>query len=259
MDWGTRRKLTVIAIFISILVLIGMYFFYIIFIKKPETCSDAIRNQNERGIDCGGVCDRMCNNDVSPVITMWQRPVKITDGVYSAIAYIENKNQNAGIQKLSYEMRMYDEKNVLITEPVYGETFVTPNSRSAIIENNIITGNTVPKTVFFTWKGYTGWDRVKKYPDQSFITSTDVTTKDIETSPKISATLNNKHTDYDYKNLPVIVIVYDSEKNIITTSNTLVDMLPHQSSKKVYFSWQLPFVVKPARVEIIPRINPFTI
>jgi hypothetical protein len=236
-----------------------MYLFYSIFVKKPETCNDNLRNQDERGIDCGGVCTRMCINDVSPVITLWQRPVKISDGVYSAIAYIENKNQTSGIQKLSYEMRMYDEKNILLTEPVNGHTFIAPNSRTAIIENNLVTGNRSPKTVFFTLKNPVLWDRVLPYPDQSNIVSSNIEVRDIEKYPKISARIKNNHATHDYRNIPIIIIVYDSVGNIITLSNTVIDILPHASEKNIYFSWQIPFGEKPARIEIIPRINPFTI
>ena len=259
MDWGTRRKATVIAIFLGMVILVIVYIIYIFFLKKPETCTDGLRNQDERGIDCGGVCSRMCDADVSPVIILWQRPIKISDGVYTALAYIENKNENAGAQKISYEMRMYDEKNILLTEPVAGETFLSPNGRSVIMENNINTGNRIPKTVFFHIKYPILWDRTITHADTSFITSSNVETRDIETYPKISARIKNNHTTYDYKNLPVNIIVYNAKGNVMTASNTVVDILPHLSEKNIYFSWQIPFSEKPARVEIIPRVNPFDI
>ena len=27
----------------------------------PETCSDSMKNQDEKGIDCGGVCEQRCS------------------------------------------------------------------------------------------------------------------------------------------------------------------------------------------------------
>lgn len=29
--------------------------------KMPETCFDKIKNQNEKGVDCGGICDKKCS------------------------------------------------------------------------------------------------------------------------------------------------------------------------------------------------------
>ena len=62
------------------------------FFHKTPTCFDGVKNQNEKGLDCGGVCTRICSGDISTPIVMWQRVFQVTPGVYSAVAYIQNPN-----------------------------------------------------------------------------------------------------------------------------------------------------------------------
>lgn len=257
MDWGTRRKTTIIAIFALLVTLIGMYVVYILFIKQTPTCTDGLRNQDERDIDCGGVCTRMCAADTLPLITLWQRSAEISDGVYSAVAYVDNQNKFGGIQKLQYELKMYDNKNILVTEPVIGETYIGPNQKTAIVENNIFVGNKKPHTVFFKWIGIPVWERTAEGWERSYIKSDSEKISDADTYPKISARLINTHPTYDYENLPVVVLVYDVTGNMINLSNTVVDLLPHQGSANISFSWQKPFTDKVGLIEIIPRVSPF--
>lgn len=257
MDWGTKRKFSIIAVIFLIILSISSYFVYVLFIKKTPTCTDGLRNQDERGIDCGGVCTRMCTADAVPVITTWQRAVEISDGVYSAAAYIDNQNKYAGIRKLKYEMKMYNKKNILITEPIIGETYIGPNQKTVIVENNIIVGNEKPETVFFKWLPPIVWDRTPEGFEKSYIRSDKERITDRDTYPKISAELINTHPTYDYINLPVVILVYDASGNLITLSNTLVDILPHQGKTEISFSWQKPFSESVGTIEIIPRINPF--
>ena len=40
------------------------YHSFFLLLNKPETCSDKIQNQNEKGIDCGGVCPNKCSEQV---------------------------------------------------------------------------------------------------------------------------------------------------------------------------------------------------
>lgn len=257
MDWGTRRKFTIIAVLFLIVTIVGMYFIYIFFIREVPTCTDGKRNQDERGIDCGGVCVKMCTADALPLVTVWQRVVPISDGVYSAAAYIENQNKTGGIRKLRYEMKVYDKKNILITEPIMGETYIGPNQKTVIIENNIYVGNSIPQTVFFKWLPPITWERTLPGWENIYIKSDSEKIADSTTAPKISARLINTHPTYDYVNLPVAILVYNNQGNLLTLSNTLVDILPHQGDAMVYFTWQKPFTESVGTIEIIPLINPF--
>lgn len=256
MDWSTSRKTKIITSISAILLVILSSFVYFKFIKHELTCFDGKQNQDERGIDCGGICSIMCLADTKPLIPLWTRPLKITGDVYSVVSYIENQNIGNGVKKVPYELRLYDDKNILVSQPIRGETFIGPNDRTAIFETAIKVGNRIPKTAFLKFLQQPEFIRIdERFNDQNLVAEGDVLS-DLETSPKIAAVVRNK-TIETFKNIPVVAIVYDTEGNALAASQTFIDEIGPEESVNVYFSWPEPFSGTPARREIIPRINPF--
>lgn len=256
MDWSTRHKITIVGTLTAIVLVIAAIFVYVKFIKHDPTCFDQKQNQDERGIDCGGVCSLMCSADVKPLLPLWTRPIKITGDVYSVVSYIENQNMGNGAERVPYEIRMYDSSNILVTEPIIGTTFIGPNDRTAIYETGIKVGNRIPKTAFITFGQPIIFTKIAdQYNDQNLIVENDLLT-DIDTMPKLSADVRNT-TFATFYNIPVVVIIYDINGNAIATSQTIIDQIDSEETVQVYFTWPDPFGGVPARREIIPRINPF--
>lgn len=256
MDWSTRHKMKYIGTLIAIaLVIIGI-FVYQKFIKHTPTCQDKIQNQDEQGIDCGGICNLMCIADTKPLIPLWTRPVHIVGDVYSVVSYIENQNIGNGVKKIPYEIRMYDERNILVAQPIRGETFIGPNDRTAIFETSIKTGNRVPKTAFLKFLEAPQFIRTPSiFNEQNIVISNDVLT-DIDTVPKLSAVVKNATLE-TFNTIPVVALIYDVNGNVIGASQTFIDELNPEESTNVYFTWPEPFIGVPAKREIIPRLDPF--
>jgi hypothetical protein len=256
MDWTLHRKLKYIAVVAGIIIVILGYFIYKIFFTTPATCFDNKKNQNERGVDCGGVCELMCTADARPLIPLWTRPVNITSDIYSVVSYIENQNVGYGVQSVPYEIRMYDERNILIGDPITGTTFIGPNDRTAIFETAIKIESVQPKTAFLRFLETPIFYRTNPvYNNQNIIASRDIFS-DLDTVPKLSVDITNV-SDKNFQKFPVVVIVYDVQGNVLAVSQTMVDSLVLEETKTLYFSWPEPFSGEPARREIIPRINPF--
>lgn len=256
MDWGTSRKIKIIGTIVSIIILIISLVVYFKFIKQDPTCFDGKQNQDERGIDCGGVCNLMCRADIKPLIPLWTRPLKITGDVYSVVSYIENQNMGNGVKSVPYELRLYDDKNILVSEPIKGETFIGPNDRTAIFETAIKVGNRIPKTAYLKFLQQPQFIKIEdRFNDQNLVAENDVLS-DLETSPKLAGVVRNKTTE-TFTSIPVVAIVYDTDGNALAASQTIIDEIGPEESINVYFSWPEPFSGTPARREIIPRINPF--
>src|SRR4051812_17152322 len=113
MDWSTRKKLGCFGMIAVVVAIILAYFIYQNFIKTVPTCFDGIKNQNERGIDCGGVCTLVCPMDVKSIVPIWSRVFHTAGDVYSVVSYVENQNQDAGVKQIDYEVRIYDDHNIL--------------------------------------------------------------------------------------------------------------------------------------------------
>lgn len=94
-------------IYLALFSLLGFGAYYLWF-RPTATCFDGIQNQNETGIDCGGVCGNVCmppdfkNLDVSvPKI------FKTGDQV-NVLTEIKNYNQTLAARKVDYMLTLFD-------------------------------------------------------------------------------------------------------------------------------------------------------
>lgn len=256
MDWAIKRKLMYLGTFLSIIAIIIGFFVYKLFFTIEPTCFDNKKNQDERGVDCGGVCELVCLTDTRPVVPLWTRPFKITGNVYSVLSFIENQNIGSGIKSITYQIQLLDEQNIPINEPIQGSTFIGPNERTAIFETAINTGDKVPISAFITLQeNPIHYKTDPVFNTQSIRVSNEILS-DLDTVPKLRVDITNI-TEKTFINFPVIVILYDEEGNALAVSQTIVDRLGLEETKKLFFSWPEPFSGTPTRREIIPRLNPF--
>lgn len=256
MDWSTRRKFGCLSVVALVILAIVAYFVYVNFFKVTPTCFDGKQNQNETGIDCGGICAMVCPMDAKKIVTDWTRVFPIANGVYSAVAYVENQNVDSGTEQVNYEFRVYDANNILAADPIDGTTFVGPNDKTAIYESPIQTGNRIPASAFFTFTSAPVWTKTDpKYQIPQIIGSqTNLT--NIDTAPKLSAVIRNTSL-FDYKNIQVVAVLYDASGNAVNASSTFIPSLAQQAIQKVYFTWPQKFTEPIAKIEIIPRLDPF--
>jgi hypothetical protein len=249
MSWATKRKYTIIAsilILCTFPVLIFLYRHY----HKPPTCFDTNQNQGERGIDCGGPCDLMCNQDTLPPIVAWERLFKVAPGLYTAVAYIENPNIGAGADDVSYVFRVYGEEGIAIAERT-GTARLVPKHSFAIIEPGITVGSRVPTRMTFDIVGNPVW--YKESVSDSPLNVVDEKVSKEDTGPRVDAILENP-TVQAYKDILVNVVLYDDQDNALGASKTFVERLLPSESIPLVFTWPEPFKVPISRIEIIPQI-----
>lgn len=249
-SWSARHRFFYIfgtlAIFAFVIILPIFFFTY-----KAPSCSDGIKNQGELGIDCGGPCARLCEASALRLIIRWQRAFKVKDGVYNALAYVENPNLDSGIDTISYRFKLYDSANILIYERD-GTTSVPPNKIFGVFESNILTGLRVPARVLFEFLGTPVW--TKSYaPDPGLVISNKVLSNQ-DTSPRLAATLQNSSISPVY-NTEVVAILYDVTDNALAVSRTVVNDLNPGSMAPLVFTWPEPFTQTATRIELLYRLT----
>ena len=132
-SWSTRRKsLYIIGTMLVFLFALALPVWFVTY--KAPSCTDGLKNQGELGIDCGGPCSLLCKAHALDPIVRWQRAFKVKDGVYNALAYVENPNLDSGVRKISYRFKLYDSGNLLIYER-QGSTFIPPKKIFGIHSN----------------------------------------------------------------------------------------------------------------------------
>jgi hypothetical protein len=247
-SWAVKRRSKVIFWFSTVfLVVYGTYFAYKTY--KPPTCFDGKENQDEIGVDCGGVCSLLCMSQIEPLGTVWTRSFQVSDTLWSALAYVENPNPEGQTEEAQYVFKLYDKSNTLIAERA-GSTFVTQDLTLPIFEGRIDTGGKTPYRTEFDWVRSTPWYKVDGVytvvlEEQELL--------NIDTKPELKATLVNKDP-YNLKNIEIVAIVYDKDKNAIAASKTFVDSLSPRGKSNITFAWSRPFTGTPERWQLVARV-----
>lgn len=236
MDWATKRKIQYFSIIVGLVLVFFVIPFYF-FIYEPPTCFDGTKNGKETGVDCGGDCRLLCPAEAIDPILRWDpRIFKISEGVYSVLAYIENPNISAEVRRAPYTFKIYDRDGIVITERK-GDTFIPKGKTFAVFDGNFSLGERIPFRVTFDF-GPLVWTRDTE-PDPD-ISITNKALMNEETEPRVEASIENK-TQERLLNIELIAIIFDATGNAVASSRTFVEQLDRGQISDVFFTWPLPF------------------
>lgn len=256
MSWASRRRLLIVLI---LLVVIGGIVFWqkadVIF--TAPTCSDGVRNGDEAGVDCGGtMCSTLCASQITMPTVLWKRAFAVTDTVYNAVAYIENKNP-AATRAIAYEFRLYDANDVLAARRT-GVTVIPPLGRYAIVETGIQSGSaSVAYTAFAFSNAPATWERLPAEIASLKLLTSASKLDESGPIPKLTTVVANTSPTIELSNTVVAVVLFDANDNAVNVSRTLIPSLPGQRSAPVTFTWPRKLSAPVVRYEILPIIDVF--
>ncbi len=252
MSWSASRQLFFGLIFLLIVGLVVGLPAYFYFFNKPETCFDGKMNQNEGGVDCGGMCQRACMQDViAEPIVLWARAFEVTDGKYNLVAYVQNPNINYISEPVEYAFKVYDKNNVLIGLR-NGFMSVPPVKSYPIFEQGFDAGEREPAKVLFQFNDRITWNRYNFTRPELGVSEPTVTKA--TSTPRIDATVIN-NTLTRFENVEVVVVVYGEDENAFASSRTFIPLLQSRSQAPITFTWPEPFFAPVSKIEIIPKLK----
>ncbi len=208
---------------------------YVQFLYSAPTCFDESQNGEERGVDCGGACTRICAFEVSEPNVKWARSFRVNDGQYNAVAYVENQNRIAATPELSYTFELYDADG-LITQRK-GTTILPPDSVYPIFEGRIDTGGRVPTQTFITIDPIELWLPADQGRDQFTVTDRKLANADVD--PRLDAKIYNTALT-EAEDVEVVATIFDANGNALTSSRTIIDEIPPRSEVGAVFTWPEP-------------------
>lgn len=210
----------------------GIFFLYV---YEPSTCFDNSENGSESGVDCGGRCVRICSVDTLPPLERWVRAFKSSESRYNIVAYVENKNPEAGVEELSYTMSLYDDAG-LITERT-GTTPLPPNSLVPFFEGRVDTGPRTPTEARITYDTNPVWVPATLAGERYRTVRRSLTRADRD--PVLSATLENESLA-DVRDVDIVATIFDVRGTALTASRTTVPSFRARSMEDIVFTWQAP-------------------
>lgn len=247
MSWGTRRRNTIILIFIILLISI-LALVVFAFLNKPANCFDKKQNGDEIGIDCGGSCQLLCQDQTINPIVLWTRYFEVGPGRYNVVTLLENQNPNASVSDFEYSFSIFNRENVLIAERS-GKTKLEPKSIVPIFEAGLITNNQSASRVEFDYSKPINWQKKSVTKSAiSVLSKTDVSTLN---NPSVRAEILNT-TSERITNITMIAIVYDSTGNALGSLSTFVEVLNPEEKKVVNFNWFNNFPSTISKIDVFP-------
>ena len=229
--WRRTQYLT--GLFLLFSLIAGWIYFANFY--EAASCFDRNKNGDERGVDCGGSCARVCSIDVIQPQILWTQSFKILDGQYNAVAYLENKNVNVGTPEMIYTFRLYD-KQGLIAERV-GSTILPPDSVYPIFEGRIDTDGRVPVRTEIEVKEIELWLNAETGREQ-FVVEERVL-KNADTKPRLDATITNTALT-QARDVEVVATIFDRNGNPLTSSRTVIPNFRERTTEDLVFTWPLP-------------------
>ena len=232
--WAFWRRVQYLSGFFVIMIAFSSYVYATQYYVAPD-CFDGMQNGEERGVDCGGVCAKICLLDVTPPKVIWSRSFRVNDGQYNAVAYLENQNVGIGAPKISYTISLYDEEGLIISRD--GTTVLPPDRVYPIFEGRLFTNNRVPIRTIVTINETEPWYRSTDEAQQFQIEERQLYGAD--TDPRLEVSLRNDALT-EANDVEVVATIFDANKNALTSSRTFVDRFSPQSTTDIVFTWPEP-------------------
>lgn len=246
---GMKRSVIGFIYFMSATLLItGVYFG---FLKAPETCFDGRENQNEEAIDCGGICQAVCKENVIGESLQFTEQVFVPgdNGKYDVLGKVRNPNDVEGASVFSYTATLKDSwGNVLATRQ--GESYILPQESKYILLVNIET-TAPPVTVDFVVDDVE-WERFSGYQEKPSINIYQKRYGPISSGAGFSEAygLLSNESPYDFRAITVRVILRDASDKPLAFNMTEMRTVKSHEERDFRLVWPSAFLGTVEKVEM---------
>lgn len=249
--WEFKRKLLYALSFFIIICGVTVFFMRGVLFPAP-TCFDGRHNGFEANVDCGGDCDRMCQQDVNPLSVVWAKAVKSGEGVYDLVALITNSNIDNASHEIGFSFDVYDESGALIKTESSSTTAPLDGKFPVIIQN--VKLSSPPVNTVATLSDTLHY-KVSESPTSPTVK---VLARRYESGdiPRVYVTIANTKR-IDIRKLPVRVLLFDKDDNVYAVGQTNIPELLKEGVKEIIITWSEPLSHPPVRIGVYPIFNPF--
>lgn len=253
MSWAARRRLLILLILGGIIAAL-VTIISAITVYDPPSCFDGIANQDETGVDCGGVCPYLCTAQKQPPTVLFTKAfTDTTTGRTVVVASVENKNSAAAANDVPYRLTVYGAGQTLI-QSVSGTFDLPPGAAVTVFASGIASGKHIVSDAFLELDPSTiKWFALERDP-RIVPSVSNIIQSGTADAPRIEAFLSNESTSA-LTNVRVVVLVRNVAKELIAASETIVPRIPPQGTASAIFTWNEAFSDASASIEVMPIIS----
>jgi hypothetical protein len=235
-----NQKQLIIAIAYGILVMVLIWGGYFLF-RTEATCTDNIKNQNEQGIDCGGVCSLQCTRsvqtdplDVKESALLYSAPDR-----FDVLISVHNPNDEAGASAFHYRMELKNEAGVIVAVRE-GNSFILPQETKYLLEINVSAPQA--KSVTITFSDYQ-WERFSGYQERPDITISNKSYEPISSGigfGKAFGIVRNQ-SPFDFRSIRVKVVLRDASGRAVGVNMTEMRTVASGNVRDFSLIWPTAF------------------
>jgi hypothetical protein len=256
MEKANRKRM--IIIFVYIFLFIFLVFSVFVFSSPAPSCSDGKKNQNEKGIDCGGVCLNECEEIKTQdliVGVVGETPAGLP-GKFDFYAQVTNPNAVFGAENFNYKIIFKDGSGTEIAERI-GSAFILPGEKKYIIENNI---ESEVRPVDFSFEIFDlQWKQFNDYYEKPNIQIVNRNYSEISGGVGFSEAkglLKNEST-FDFETIKIQVILKDADGKIVALNSTQMKTVESGEARDFRVFWPNSFPGAVSNMEAQAEVNVF--
>ncbi len=258
MAYRKQRKAIIIAVYV--LLLVGIVWWVVAALRPAPSCSDGVQNQNETGVDCGGVCGACATVLETENITIDSSYViDGVDGRVDAVAQITNPNHRFGASRVAYTFVIKAADGTVVGKRS-GTTFILPAETKYVLEPGITIadGATVAQAEFsiadVQWKIFDGYQEPR-----IIVLNKSYTLTHSDTSYSRVSGLVRNDSPFDFASIRVNVVLKDKDGVPIAIHRTRMDTFDSGMERDFSLPWPQKFPGEVATVDVEVEANVFDV
>ena len=244
-------KQVIIFLIYFALVMSASVIVYYVFIKAPETCFDGIKNENEKKIDCGGVCQAGCQEVITGADLIVKESAFVTgnNGQYDILVKIYNPNDEVGASSFSYTLTLQDATGTILATRS-GKNYILPQENKYLLHLNVDVAS-VPTTVVLQVDSIE-WARFSGYQEKPTINIYQKRYNQISSGAGFSEAygLLSNESPYDFRTILVYVILRDAGDRPLAFNSTEMYSVQSHEERDFRLVWPSAFLGTVEKVEM---------
>ncbi len=251
-----RKKIVIIFIYLTIFLLFSLSFY--LYFRPQPSCFDGKQNQNEQGIDCGGICIKECNIvKAKPLIIGKVGVVSAgVEGKYDFYAKVINPNAVFGSQKFTYTLK-FKNSTGKVTVIQKNNGFILPSEKKYIVVENVSSDG---KPIAINLKiNSSNWVKFKDYyenPNIKIINKSYSETSNSVNFAEAYGLLKNE-SPYDFNVIKVEVFLKDVNGKIVALNSTQMNTVNAGEQRDFKIFWPHRFGSSVSNMEVQAEVNIF--
>ena len=237
----TFKKTAILSIIIAFFASVFTVRYYL---TRPDpTCFDKVQNQDETGVDCGGVCAAECAVTYNPESLGIVDTTFVPGGdkdVYDVVAKIHNPNDELGSSAFSYTVLLKDAAGGTVGTQS-GKGFILPQETKQFLAVSIYASG-VPVRADVSFADMK-WQRFSGYQEKPKLSVFGKTYNKLSDGPFFSEAVGNILNDsvYDFRTIVVKVILRDAAGKAIALNQTEMGALLSKETREFRLKWPKAF------------------